>query len=422
MKIAVTGSTGYIGSHFVDIAKSQGHEIIFLSRSQPNSQLDLWIPYNLSDPAPTILPRDIDIVLHLAYKINSPEASLQIDELKSAENILSAAKKANAKFIFISSQTANKNSISEYGRTKWEIEQLVINSGNVVVRPGLVYGGNPRGLFSNLLDNLQNNTFIPSFIPASRIQPIHVEDLCWCLLRVMEIKNTSTKIFYFGEEVPLSFTSFMHFLARSYLNKKNVFVPFPSLPILWVAKFAKSRWPKVSQLGSLVSLPQMNTRDSFNEVGYQLRASKIMQDMTFSRYRANLLEGRIIYSYIASNKYTPLSLRKYARLIELKRGNLDLQLPKLFFHLPQLLFVYDNSNTRNSWRQELNWRINAASLLFEASPQGALELLKISRTPYLQAGINILIIFIKELAFRILGLIIRPFIFVLLPRSGSNEL
>jgi nucleoside-diphosphate-sugar epimerase len=420
MKIAVTGATGYIGTHFVKMAQAQGHQIIFLSRIKPHHS-ECWISYNLNDEIPPTLTSDVDMLLHLAYQASTPKNTLRIDELESAKHILSAGKNVGAKIIFLSSQTANKESLSDYGRTKWEIEQLVISSGNIAIRPGLVYGGEPRGLFLGLLNTIQKYAYLPSFLPSPKIQPIHVQDLCKCLLKVMELENSPAKIFYFGEEKVISFNEFMQFLAKTYLNKKISFIPVPSLIILWCINPLKYFSPKASQLASLFTLPMMNTGDSLREIQYQLKPVLPTRPGKDPTTKVILREGFIIYSYITGQKPNLLSLRLYIRLIKSNRKNLSLQLPDFFSYYPLLLCAYDQSQDQNTWVKELIWRIQAASLLIEASPQGASNLIKTSHDSFIATGISLSLIVIKELFLRVLGAIVRSCITTLPPSSWRNN-
>jgi NADH dehydrogenase len=412
MKIAVTGPTGYIGSHFIEMARAKGHEIIFLSREQHHASPKCWIPYDLNNSTPPQLPSDVKIILHLAFQVGNSK-----NDLESARHILAAGKNVNARVIFLSSQTASKESITDYGRTKWEIEQLFNESENIIVRPGLVYGGNPKGLFSNLLDMLQNQKYIPSFLPSPKIQPIHIQDLCSCLIKTIELESSNTKIFFFGEELPISFTSFMQFLAKTYLNKEIKLIPIPTLFVLLFTITLKNKWPKASQLASLLTLPLMNTTHSLSEVDYQLRLCLTPQKLADYSCKKILLEGFIIYSYITRKKPILNSLRSYARLIQKNRKNLALKLPDFFSYLPLLLCTYDQSHIQNPWVKELNWRIHAASLLIEASPQGATELLKTNNSSFFMASSTISIIILKDITLRFLGVIVRPCLAMLPPKS-----
>ena len=50
MRIAVTGGTGFVGSHFIDTALAAGHEVRALTRRpQPDRTGVTWIPGSLSD-------------------------------------------------------------------------------------------------------------------------------------------------------------------------------------------------------------------------------------------------------------------------------------------------------------------------------------------------------------------------------------
>ena len=421
MKIAVTGPNGYIGTNFIKIANFLAHEIIYLSRSAPVFGA-VWIPYNLNDSSPPVLPPDVDFILHLAYRPDQEKITLIKDELESIEFILSAANKVNARVIYLSSQTAKIDSVSEYGKKKWELEQLVIDSGNIAIRPGLVFGGNPKGLFLQLINTLKKQSFLPCFIPAPQIQPIHVEDLCNCILKVMELQNSSTKIFYFGEECPVSFTKFMQFLANIYLHKTMLLIPMPASVVLWVTQQLKNKWSKSAQLASLLTLPPMNTQASLIEINYQLKPLASTSTLEYQSSRELLQEGLIIYSYITKKRPALYSLRKYVRLIKTMKGGLPLLLPKYFTYLPILLCAYDRFNEKILWIQALNWRINSSSLLIEASTKSTTELLKIKNNSFFRASISISAILLKELFLRALGMIVRQMTPSLPPRSWGESL
>jgi len=418
MKIAITGPSGYIGTNFIEIATFLGHEIICLSRTPPVFERLEWTPYDLNDSTPPRLPHNIDFILHLAYRPDQEKK----DDLEGMQCILSAATKVNARVIFLSSQTAKIDSVSQYGKKKWELEQLVITSGNIAIRPGLVFGGNPKGLFLNLINTLRRHRFIPAFLPTPQIQPIHIDDLCICILKVMELTNSSTKIFYFGKEEPIAFTKFMKFIAKAYLNKSILLIPIPAQIVLWATEHLKNKWSKSAQLASLLTLPTMNTGASLDEIHYQLKPFASPSDIKHSPARELLQEGFIIFSYITGRRPNLYSLRRYGGLIKTMKGNLPLQLPAYFTYFPILLCAYDRLDKKNSWFQELNWRINSSSLLIEASTKSTTELLKIENNSFFQASFTISIILVKELLLRSVGNIVRHITPSLPPHSWGDSL
>ena len=56
-----------------------------------------------------------------------------------AQNIFLLAKKYNAKIIYISSQSANSKSYSNYGKIKHELEGIASYFNASIIRPGLIY-------------------------------------------------------------------------------------------------------------------------------------------------------------------------------------------------------------------------------------------------------------------------------------------
>src|SRR5690606_18848395 len=98
-------------------------------------------------------------------------------EIHAASALLSATTALKARFIFVSSQTAQAGAPTQYGRTKHSIEQLVLESGGIVIRPGMVYGGPSLGLNGTLSRLVRKLPVLPAFLPSPRVQPVHVDDL-----------------------------------------------------------------------------------------------------------------------------------------------------------------------------------------------------------------------------------------------------
>ena len=211
MRLLVTGATGYIGERLVRHALSNGHEVMVASRNRPDKDLE-WIPFDLSNATEISLPEGIDVVFHLAAT-----TSIAIDpdmEIEAAKSLINAAKQANAKIIFISSQTAREDAPTIYGRTKWQIEKLVLAAAGLVVRPGQVYGGPEQALFGELVRIMHKLPVIPAFLPAPMVQPVHVDDLIAALLNCAESK----KISCFGFTYWIYPPSFIHKISSCNLK------------------------------------------------------------------------------------------------------------------------------------------------------------------------------------------------------------
>lgn len=376
MKIAVTGATGYIGVCFAKWAISEGHEVVALSRRRPELVACDWISYELSSKQSLALPIDTDAVLHLATSKSTNDQLDGAQEVLAAGLLVKAAQRVGAKFIFVSSQTARPNAPTAYGRIKWHIEQNVLATRGWVVRPGQVYGGRPQGLFGELVKMVRHLPVLPAFMPAPKVQPIHVDDLAAGLLRIAERSGIPAGVLCLASPDPVSFTDFLHVIARSRLRLRRWFFPVPVLVISTAIRL--TREPLRTRIGlerlrSLFDLPMMNTAPDLQRLGLQLRPlSSGMHPAGSARRRHLLVEGHALLSYVLRVQPGNAMLGRYVRAIEKLRGGVVLSLPGPFVWWPALLALIDRGNrTETAWDKEFLWRLDAATVLAEASPLGA---------------------------------------------------
>lgn len=132
-KILVTGYTGFIGSHLVDLLK-KNYEIIGLSR---NTQKNLDIVQIKGDIRKTTvekLPKNLDSIIHMAaitdvlYSQNNPVDCFDVN-VNGTQNMLEIARKTDAKFLYLSTSHV-------YGNPK----KLPISENHVVI-PTSIYAG-----------------------------------------------------------------------------------------------------------------------------------------------------------------------------------------------------------------------------------------------------------------------------------------
>ena len=171
MRILITGSTGYIGSHLTYLVSKRGHDLIMASRRKPSATAASWLPYDLSSDDAVMLPVDTAAVVHLAANTTHDNSLDKEGEVIAARRLIESAQEVGARFIFVSSQTARPDAPSAYGRTKWRIEQEVLSAGGWVVRPGLVYGGCERGLFGILAGVVRQLPGFPLLYPHPKYSP-----------------------------------------------------------------------------------------------------------------------------------------------------------------------------------------------------------------------------------------------------------
>ena len=423
MKIVVTGATGYIGDRFVKQAHALGYDIIALCRRFPELRGCHWIPYDLSSSQGPVLPLDTDVVLHLATSKSSNEQQNSAKDILAAALLITSVQSVSAKLIFLSSQTARPDAPTAYGRTKWRIEQLVLAVGGCVVRPGQVYGGKPRGLFGELLNTVRHLPILPSFLPAPKVQPIHVDDLSLGLLRIVERLDICRGVVCLGSIEPVTFTEFLSAIARVRLRLSRYFVPMPSFVVAVGIRLA-GKQSRLERLRSLFDLPRMATESDLRNLGLLLRPlDSGMHRAGDDKKRDLLIEGRALLSYVLKRQPGSTALRSYVRSIESLRVGKAIELPKSFVQWPVLLAIIDGGYPlATSWSKEFVWRLNSATVLAEATTFGAQRFLGLGGpSGFVVSLFGIIRAILSEAGWRILSLVLAPATRVMLPRTWDEQ-
>ncbi|HET7709996.1 MAG TPA: NAD-dependent epimerase/dehydratase family protein [Sphingomicrobium sp.] len=189
MRMAVTGGTGFVGSHFVDAALAAGHEINALTRRpQPGRAGVTWIDGSLSDR--DSLRRFVDhcdAVVHIAGILNArDQAGFNAGNVDGTLNVLAASTAGGIRrFVHVSSLAAREPKLSMYGASKARAEELVERSGLdwTMVRPPAVYGPGDRETLDLFAMAKRGIVLLP---PRGRLSIIHVRDLARLLLALAE--------------------------------------------------------------------------------------------------------------------------------------------------------------------------------------------------------------------------------------------
>lgn len=413
MKILVTGATGYIGERLLLKARINNHDIIAASRRPPKGATP-WLHFDFASSDQFILPKDIDAIIHLAANTSYNNENSE-DEIGAARKLLSKAQQnSRVKFLFVSSQTAQQESVTTYGRTKWCIEQDVLRANGLVVRPGQVYGGKMRGLFGVLVNIVKSLVILPAFIPAPLIQPIHVDDLVEGLLKLVEHPNISSGLFCLASPQPVSFSYFLKAIAAFRLHQRRYFISIPSIFLELLTKAFKdfSCFSYLNRLNSLFSLKLMDTANDLQNLGLHLRPLDAgLHPSGDGKKRALIQEGILLLTYIQKKKPKLDLIRRYVRIIEKLRGGLPLNLPIITHYWPVTLALVDNSPSVSlPFSTEFNWRITAATRIAEATQEGAIEFIGNQPSSRILSLFKLLFYVAAEVLWRILSIIFIPLI------------
>lgn len=241
MRIAVTGSAGFVGSHLVKKLKELGANII---------SLDIKNGIDITDWKQVQSIEQFDTLFHLAAKSYVPDSYKQprdfyYSNIISTVNALELCRIHKAKMVFISSYvygTPRYLPIDEehpivafnpYAQTKIMGEQLCQGYSRdfsmpvIILRPFNIYG---KGQNENFL--------IPTIIkqakagkislkdPYPKRDIIYIDDVIDFLLKTMEYSQTGCEIFNVGTGVSYSVRELTEMIVHLFAN--NIVVEFKS--------------------------------------------------------------------------------------------------------------------------------------------------------------------------------------------------
>jgi len=184
--LAITGGTGFVGSHLIDLALAEGHQVRALTR-RPQAECGglVWIAGALDAPdALAELVRGADAVIHVAGVVNATDRTgFAAGNIEGTRAMLAATEREGVRrFVQVSSLTAREPGISDYGWSKAEADALVMASPLdwTIVRPPAIFG--PRDTEMLDLFRFAKRHIVPLPSAGGRMSAIYVGDLTRLLL------------------------------------------------------------------------------------------------------------------------------------------------------------------------------------------------------------------------------------------------
>ena len=248
MVILVTGSSGFTGEVLIPKLKTNGYEVIGIDYKEGQYTTKI-----VDISKPVIIEEPIDIVIHLAAKLEHNRCSSKEyyeTNVVGTKNILDVALKNNAYFIYISttaiygspnSPISEKTKISpmgEYAKTKWigekQCMEYSLKGLNVsIVRPSVLIGKKRLGIYKLIFKNLFNNSPVTILGDGkNKISFVNIEDFCEFLLYLVKRKNDKI-IVNFGGKVPGTLDFIINELRLHVKSKSKIqHIPIQFLGIL----------------------------------------------------------------------------------------------------------------------------------------------------------------------------------------------
>jgi NADH dehydrogenase len=265
MKIAITGSAGFIGAELVKYL-SANHQVTALQRKAGSNTANVQVvPFDLTNESTFDAATNCDVLVHCAFirsDKKNPQAFKQ--NISATLKLAELCQKKGVHFIFLSTMSAHSEALSDYGKHKYEIEQLLPKQNVSVLKLGLVIGST-GGLFYSIRGIVSKAAFIPMVDGGTQpIQVIHISDLCRLIETVAQKRLSGT--YNIGTPKVYQLKELYSEIARvENKNPKYVSIPF------WFMKLA---------LGILELLPIPPPVTTENLLGLkQLKAFDTSEDL-----------------------------------------------------------------------------------------------------------------------------------------------
>ncbi len=379
-RILITGATGYIGRRLVAAALGSGYGVVAAVRDPrrmaPAPGLTA-AAYDLGDYSDLDeLLAGIEAIVHLAVILDPEPGSDQDPNTRGSRRLLAAARRQGVRrFVFLSSQSAREDAPTRYGRSKWQVEQMLTASGEVAIRPGMVSGGPSRGVYGQLLRLLKRSAVMPVIRPGAPLYPVHVDDLCAVILAVAAGDEPAGGLARAAPASATAFGEYLRMLAAERLGRRPWRIPVPAALALTLARVAGALGLPVSRervlgLAALRPMPAGGgVADLAPEGGFRNVAEALDDE---GRRRRLILEATILGRYLLGRRPPLGVLKRYVTAVGVEADARPLELPVIARAWPGLLRAFEPwPGHHGPAGARLRQRLSLATRIVEMTPQAA---------------------------------------------------
>ncbi len=312
-KILITGATGFVGSHLLDLLTTTQAQISCLVRASSNRsclpdniqvhEANLQTGQGLSEALV-----DKDIIIHLASLLFGLgwQDYLEANSL-AAENLGSAIAKQNCikRVVYVSSLAASgpcaispgisdvelAKPVSAYGWSKLMSEQILhkyCQQKLVTLRPPIIYGSKDKGLLPYFKAAQQGLIITPGFNRKFPVSAIHAKDMAMAIACALQphangIYHCNDGAEHTMQSIGLSIAKALGRNAKCYGIPLAIMGPTASLMSLG-ARILHCGAKHITPLKSLALRPPAWNRDKFREAreaGWLCDGTRIANELDF---------------------------------------------------------------------------------------------------------------------------------------------
>lgn len=266
---AITGANGQIGAYLLEYLRSRGNTVYEFVRSPEKAKDRRYYKYfDLSEPYKIPSLHGIDVLIHTAYYFDTTNKEYESINVLGTQQLFKQIRKNQLSYsIFISSISAHHAAVSLYGRTKYQIEQLVMKDPHVVtIRPGLIFHRSLKGITATMDNFVKKYPVVPLIGNGKQlIYPCLLDDLAR-LIYTLSINQPAIKypIIAATEQV-ITFKRLVQYLAKQ-KDKKVLLLPIPFQVIYFALRCMEFiGLPIGLRSDSLLGLQYSNAQVDFSE-------------------------------------------------------------------------------------------------------------------------------------------------------------
>jgi nucleoside-diphosphate-sugar epimerase len=277
--VAVTGSSGYLGSQICQTLESDGWQTIRLARS-PERGHGQGYRYDLAMPITAQVREALqsaDALIHAAYDMSlTSSADIWRVNVEGTRRLLEAAiQAAVGRIIVLSSMSAFAGTTQRYGRAKLDIEAMTTESGGCAIRPGLVYSDRAGGM-AGAMRRLTVLPVVPVIAGGAGVYTVREQDLMRVVALLASAATLESGTISVAHPSPVTFTDLLRGLAGRE-HRRCRFVPVPWQLIYWLLRtgeLVRVRLPfrADSLLGLVHTAPGLAGGDRLARLGVTLQA------------------------------------------------------------------------------------------------------------------------------------------------------
>jgi nucleoside-diphosphate-sugar epimerase len=281
---ALTGANGFVGRELKSFLERAGWKVVpWVRRAEAGSRT---VDFRLGERVEARHLAGMEALVHCAYDFSLVKwEDIARVNVGGTRELLRAATEAGVqRVILISSLSAFEGCRALYGRAKLEMEALTNSAGGCVIRPGLVYGDSPGGVFGKLVGQVRASRFVPVLSGGKQTQYLlHAEDLAAVVQAGLDGKvERGAGPISAAHEQAWEMPDILRQIASA-LGRKIHLLPVPwQLAWLGLRGLELAGLPRNFRSDSLISMVYQDPEPSFHEVkelGIRCRSFAVSRGM-----------------------------------------------------------------------------------------------------------------------------------------------